>query len=80
MVWREYVCLYNQKIVYDLDWNDQGTKYKDIYLRSEKEYSAYNFEHANTDTLLQTFIGVENECNNLYEKTLFTCLRSVFKG
>ena len=54
--------------VYDLDWNDQGTKYKDIYLRSEKEYSAYNFEHANTDTLLQTFIGVENECNNLYEK------------
>ena len=65
---REYVCLYNQDSVYDLDWNDQGTKYKDIYLRSEKNIQPYNFEHANTDTLLQTFIGVENECNNLYEK------------
>ena len=66
----ERICMFIQSkdSVYDLDWNDQGTKYKDIYLRSEKEYSAYNFEHANTDTLLQTFIGVENECNNLYEK------------
>ncbi len=68
----ERICMFIQAkdSVYDLDWNDQGTKYKDIYLRSEKEYSAYNFEHANTDTLLQTFIGVENECNNLYEKKL----------
>ena len=68
----ERICMFIQSkdSVYDLDWNDQGTKYKDIYLRSEKEYSAYNFEHANTDTLLQTFIGVENECNNLYEKKL----------
>ncbi len=68
----ERICMFIQSkdSVYDLDWNDQGTKYKDIYLRSEKEYSAYNFEHANTDTLLQTFMGVENECNNLYEKKL----------
>ena len=68
----ERICMFIQSkdSVYDLDWNDQGTKYKDIYLRSEKEYSAYNFEHANTDNLLQTFIGVENECNNLYEKKL----------
>ena len=68
----ERICMFIQSkdSVYDLDWNDQGTKYKDIYLRSEKEYSAYNFEYANTDTLLQTFIGVENECNNLYEKKL----------
>ena len=68
----ERICMFIQSkdSVYELDWNDQGTKYKDIYLRSEKEYSAYNFEHANTDTLLQTFIGVENECNNLYEKKL----------
>ena len=68
----ERICMFIQSkdSVYDLDWNDQGIKYKDIYLRSEKEYSAYNFEHANTDTLLQTFIGVENECNNLYEKKL----------
>ena len=68
----ERICMFIQSkdSVYDLDWNDQGTKYKDIYLRSEKEYSSYNFEHANTDILLQTFNGVENECNNLYEKKL----------
>ena len=41
-----------------------------MFLRCEKEYSAYNFEHANTELLFQTFKGVEIECNNLYEKQL----------
>ena len=57
----ERICMFIQSkdSVYDLDWNDQGTKYKDIYLRSEKEYSAYNFEHANTDTLYKHLLELK---------------------
>ena len=68
----ERICMFIQSkdSVYDLDWNDQGVKYKDVFLRCEKEFSAYNFEHANTELLFQTFKGVEIECNNLYEKQL----------
>ncbi|MAW01292.1 MAG: glycine--tRNA ligase subunit alpha [Candidatus Pelagibacter sp.] len=68
----ERICMFIQSkdSVYDLDWNDQGVKYGDVYLRCEKEYSAYNFEHANTELLFQTFKGVEIECNNLYAKQL----------
>ena len=68
----ERICMFIQSkdSVYDLDWNNQGVKYRDVFLRCEKEYSAYNFEHANTELLFQTFKGVEIECNNLYEKQL----------
>ena len=34
--------------VYDLDWNGHGVTYGDVYLRGEREFSAYNFEHADT--------------------------------
>ena len=68
----ERICMFIQSkdSVYDLDWNNQGVKYRDVFLRCEKEYSAYNFEHENTELLFQTFKGVEIECNNLYEKQL----------
>ncbi|MBN9344074.1 MAG: glycine--tRNA ligase subunit alpha [Caedibacter sp. 38-128] len=60
--------------VYDLDWNgaDGPLKmtYGDVFLRNEKEISAYNFEHANTDILFQHFKDAEEECSNLLEKNL----------
>ncbi|MEQ9813418.1 MAG: glycine--tRNA ligase subunit alpha [Azospirillaceae bacterium] len=55
--------------VYDLPFNDPdlpGAKtYGDIFLRAEKEYSAYNFEHADTDALLAHFRDAEAECGRL---------------
>ena len=68
----ERICMFVQgkKNVFDIDWNDSGVKYRDIYLQSEKEFSAYNFDHANTESLLKNFEIAEKECKALLEKQL----------
>ena len=68
----ERLCMFVQgkKNVYDLDWNNEGVKYKEVFFQAEKEFSAYNFEHANTETLLKSFEFAESECKALLEKKL----------
>ena len=68
----ERLCMFVQgkKNVFDLDWNNEGVKYKDVFLQAEKEFSAYNFEFANTETLLKNFESCENECKSLLDKKL----------
>ena len=68
----ERICMYiqNKNNVYDLEWNSFGVKYGDVFLQAEKEFSAYNFEHANTDSLLEQFNKVEQESKDLVEKKL----------
>jgi len=68
----ERLCMFVQEKnnVFDLDWNGDGVKYKDVFFQAEKEFSAYNFEFANTDTLLKNFDSTESECKALLEKKL----------
>ena len=68
----ERLCMFVQgkNNVYDLDWNSEGVKYKEVFLQAEKEFSAYNFEFANTESLLKNFENTENECKSLLEKKL----------
>ena len=68
----ERICMFTQgkNNVFDLIWNNSGIKYKDIFHQAEKEYSAYNFEHANTEHLLKIFEMAESECKTLLEKKL----------
>ncbi len=68
----ERLCMFiqNKKNVFELNWNDQGILYGDVYRQSEKEFSAYNFEHANTDNLLKIFDMSEDEAKSLIEKKL----------
>ena len=68
----ERLCMFVQgkNNVFDLDWNKQGVKYKEVFLQSEKEFSAYNFEFANTETLMKNFELAEKECKFLLEKKL----------
>jgi len=68
----ERICMFTQKKnnVFDLLWNDAGVKYKDIFYQSEKEFSAYNFDYANTEFLFKIFEMVEAECKSLLEKKL----------
>ena len=68
----ERICMFVQgkKNVFDIDWNNDGVKYGDVYLQSEKEFSAYNFDHANTDSLLKGFEIAEKESQSLLEKKL----------
>lgn len=59
---------------FDIDWNGaEGNRkltYRDVFLRSEKEFSAYNFDYASTDILFQHFVDAEKECMNLLDKKL----------
>ena len=68
----ERICMFTQgkNNVFELAWNNEGIKYKDVFYQAEKEYSAYNFEFANTDHLLKNFDIAENECKSLLEKKL----------
>ena len=68
----ERLAMYVQGIenVYDLDWNGQGVKYGDVYLENEREFSAFNFEYANTEILFQHFKDAQSECAALLSKNL----------
>ena len=68
----ERLCMFiqNKKNVFDLNWNSEGISYKDIFHQSEKEFSAYNFEHANTDNLFKIFDMIEQEAKSLIEKKI----------
>jgi glycyl-tRNA synthetase alpha chain len=59
----ERLAMYIQGVenVYDLDWNGEMT-YGDVYLRNEKEQSAFNFEHSNTEILFKQFADAESQC------------------
>ncbi len=70
----ERLAMYVQGVdrVYDLNFNGRNDArkltYGDVFLQAEQEYSRYNFEHANTDTLLQHFRDAEAECRSLLQR------------
>ena len=66
----ERICMFTQgkNNVFELIWNNAGIKYRDVFYQAEKEYSAYNFEFANTKHLLKNFEIAESECKSLLEK------------
>ena len=68
----ERICMFTQgkNNVFELIWNNDGVKYRDVFHQAEKEYSAYNFEFANTEYLLKNFDIAESECKFLLEKKL----------
>src|ERR1700761_3075661 len=55
--------------IYDLDYNgapgDLNLTYRDVFQRNEREFSAFNFEHANVEKLFEHFKDAEAECNAL---------------
>jgi glycyl-tRNA synthetase alpha chain len=68
----ERLAMYIQGVenVYDLDWNGAGVSYGDVYKQAEREFSAYNFEHATVEILQRHFADAETECAQLLEKSL----------
>ena len=73
----ERLAMYVQGVenVYDLDWDgipkEQGGKtYGDVFKQAEVEYSAHNFEFADTDMLRSHFEDAEKECKALLGKDL----------
>ena len=68
----ERICMFTQKKknVFDLIWNSDGITYKEIFYESEKEFSKYNFDLANTKNLFITFDILEKEAKNLLDNNL----------
>ena len=68
----ERLAMYIQEVenVYDIDFDGisaekGGKNYGDIFLRSEREFSEYNFEKADVNSLLNSFENCEKECISL---------------
>lgn len=72
----ERLAMYIQGVenVYALDWNGvEGAghfTYGDVYHRAEREFSAYNFEFADTERLNQHFQDAEHQCMALLGRRL----------
>jgi len=70
----ERLAMYVQGVdrVWDLNFNgrhdERKLTYNDIFQQAEQEFSRFNFEHADTDTLLRHFRDAEAECKALLEK------------
>src|SRR5690242_12965778 len=65
----ERLAMYVQGVesVYDLDYNgraagDGRVSYGQVFHRAEREFSAYNFERADTAALFRHFVDAEREC------------------
>src|ERR1700743_3649732 len=54
----------NVEFVYDLAFNEQF-RYGEVFHQSEVEFSTFDFEKANTETLFQHFADAEKECRSL---------------
>ncbi len=68
----ERLAMYVQGIenVYELDFNGQGVTYGDVFLQAEREFSAFNFEVADTDLLFRHFADAEAHCQKILERSL----------
>ncbi len=67
----ERIAMYLQGVdsLFDIVWND-GVTYGDIYHQNEVEFSAFNFEHADTDELFRQFDSLEQQSKRLMEANL----------
>ncbi len=71
----ERIAMYLQEVesVFDLVWTespDGPISYRDVFHQNEVEMSAYNFEHADVDTLFGWFDSCERESNRMIEAGL----------
>jgi glycyl-tRNA synthetase alpha chain len=72
----ERLAMYVQGVesIFDLDYNGAPgaarITYDQVFRRAEREFSAYNFEYANTAKLLAHFNDAEAECAALVERRL----------
>src|SRR5437773_6694136 len=65
----ERLAMYIQGVdyVFDLEFNDTGVTFGDVFLENERELSAYNFEVADTDALFDLFRKAASECERCLE-------------
>jgi glycyl-tRNA synthetase alpha chain len=67
----ERLCLYLQgkDRIMDLDFNDAGATYADVFLENERQFSAFNFEAADVETLKRQFEDMERQVPRILAMT-----------
>ena len=62
----ERLAMYVQNVefVYDLKFNEQF-RYGEVFHQGEREFSAFDFEYADTEILFRHFTDAEKECQSL---------------
>jgi glycyl-tRNA synthetase alpha chain len=55
--------------VFDLDWAE-GITWRDVFQENERQFSHYNFEEADVDTLMRHFEDYEREARRLVDRAL----------
>lgn len=82
----ERIAMYLQGVdsIYDIVWADGPdgvVTYGDVFKQNEVEMSAFNFEHADVDTLFRNFDDCEKQCKALIDKQLaLPAYEQVLKG
>jgi glycyl-tRNA synthetase alpha chain len=63
----ERLCMYVQGVdnVYDLKFNKAGVTYGDVFLEQEREFSAFNFEQVDVETVRGQFEDMERQVPRL---------------
>ena len=70
----ERLAMYVQGVefVYDLAFNEQF-RYGEVFHQSEREFSAFNFERADTEILFRHFQDAEKECKSCWWQRSWRC-------
>jgi glycyl-tRNA synthetase alpha chain len=68
----ERIAMFIQNVdnLWDLQWNDSGVTYADVFLETEKQYSYFNFNYANVDKLKKHFVDMIEEAAQLVSASL----------
>ena len=75
----ERLAMFVQSVndVYEIIWDNNRTKYGEVFRKNEEEQS-YNFLYASEKDLYQSFKSLELNAEKLIEKKpCYTCLRNV---
>jgi glycyl-tRNA synthetase alpha chain len=56
--------------IYDLAFNDAGVSYGDVFQENERQFSHFNFHHADADMFTRWFADAEKQCGILLEQNL----------
>ena len=68
----ERIAMYIQGVesVFEITWDDKGTRYSDLFLENEVQFSEFNYKAVSSDLLFSNFNKYERDCLKLIKKEL----------
>tara|TARA_E500000178_G_scaffold257866_1_gene254551 strand:+ start:450 stop:1304 length:855 start_codon:yes stop_codon:yes gene_type:complete len=68
----ERIAMYIQGVesVFEIAWDDKGTRYSDLFLENEVQFSEFNYKAVSSDLLFSNFNKYERDCIKLIKKKL----------